>query len=123
MRGLRKAAGLTQAEVAAAIGVERSTLTGNETGAAMPGREAMANLARFYRVSIDYIESGTEPIGNDVTGESVQDISEASLLRFWRLLDKGQKDNLLARIADLIGAKIARPTATAPGHTSPVKAR
>lgn len=116
LKALRLKAGLKQAEVAAAIGVERSTLTGNETGAAMPGREAMANLARFYGVSIDYLERGTPPVGDNESGETIQNVSEASLVRFWRILDSGQKDRLLALIAEMIGARVAPSSPSGISH-------
>lgn len=109
LRAMRLKLGLKQADVAVAIGMERSTYTGNETGAAMPGRETMANLAQFYGVPIDYIESGSEAPGDHNPSEVVQDISETALLSFWRILNPIEKADLLVRLADMVGAKIPAP--------------
>jgi transcriptional regulator with XRE-family HTH domain len=116
LRVLRKATGEKQAETAAAIGIERATLTGIETGAAMPGRETMTALAKHFGVSLDYLESGASPAGQDIPAEPVKDITEASLLRFWRLLDRAQQEELVGRMADMIGSRIAAPEPPALRH-------
>lgn len=116
LRALRKATGAKQAETAAAIGIERTTLTGIETGAAMPGRETMAALAKHFGVSIDYLERGAPPPGQQLAAEPVQDITEASLLRFWRLLDRAQQEEIVGRMADMIGSRLPAPDKPALRH-------
>ena len=50
---LRKRAGRTQDDVAVALGMKRSTLSGYENTVAQPGLEALINFSKYYNVAID----------------------------------------------------------------------
>ncbi len=50
---LRKRRGRTQDDVAFALGLKRSTLSGYENGVAQPGLETLAAFSRHFNVSID----------------------------------------------------------------------
>ncbi len=50
---LRKRRGRTQDDVAHALGLKRSTLSGYENGVAQPGLETLVSFSRYFNVSID----------------------------------------------------------------------
>lgn len=54
---LRKRSGLSQQEVAAAIGVTRQTISNWELGQGSPALDKAAELARLYEVSLDDLAS------------------------------------------------------------------
>lgn len=57
---LRKERGLTQSDVGAAIGQERSTIACYETGKRTPDVETLEKLALFFKVTLDYFSNKTE---------------------------------------------------------------
>lgn len=99
---MRKERGVTQAEIAAAVGVERATITGIETGAAMPGRETMTALAQLFGVSLDYIEGGTSAPGHLVPDDAANSPDESAILALWRLLSDAKKHRAVAAIAEIL---------------------
>lgn len=52
---LRKRKGRTQDDVAAALNLKRSTLSGYENGVAQPGIEVLISFSKYFNVSIDTI--------------------------------------------------------------------
>jgi len=50
---LRKRRGRTQDDVAVALNLKRSTLSGYENGVAQPGIEVLVSFSRYYNMSID----------------------------------------------------------------------
>jgi transcriptional regulator with XRE-family HTH domain len=50
---LRKRKGRTQDDVAHALDIKRSTLSGYENGIAEPGMKTLLDFARYYKVSVD----------------------------------------------------------------------
>jgi transcriptional regulator with XRE-family HTH domain len=50
---LRKRRSRTQDDIAFALGMKRSTLSGYENGVAEPGIEALLSLARYFKISVD----------------------------------------------------------------------
>lgn len=57
---LRKREGLTQAEVAARLGVDRSTYAKYENGQSEPNFEMLQKLADLFRSSADFLIGGTD---------------------------------------------------------------
>lgn len=55
LRELRERKNLYQKDVAAALGIDRTTYVKYETGASEPSFEILKRIARFYDVSIDYL--------------------------------------------------------------------
>ena len=101
LKALRKARHkLTQQEVADEIGIARAFLAQIETDTNMPGRETLGALAAYYNVSIDYLQTGSAPAGQDSTSHGIDDGSQAALLRLWSVLDNSER----RAIMDMIGA-------------------
>ena len=74
LRALRKKAGITQKEVAAALGVALSTVAMWETGCRQPDYETLNKIADYYGVSYNQLLS-------DCSEESERDEDEVFLLR------------------------------------------
>ena len=121
LRELRKRAGLTQAEVADALGIGRSTLATYETGNDLPGRETLAALATYYKVPLVVLLAAATGVNDSelVTefvegpGETWVRLSPAELTwnRFLRTMTGEQQDIMLAVVQELIhkwaAAKVA----------------
>ena len=64
----RKAARLTQADVAAGLDVSRQAVSRWESGQSKPSTEKLLALAKIYDVSLDWLCSGTdEPVPDKLT--------------------------------------------------------
>lgn len=55
LKNLREKRGLTQAEVAERLGVDRATISSYERNLGFPRVEKLETLALLYRTSVDYI--------------------------------------------------------------------
>ncbi len=60
LRDLREDADLTQTQLVERLGMHKTTYTNYEQGKREPPFELIIRLARFYRVSIDYIAGLTD---------------------------------------------------------------
>lgn len=60
LKSLREAAGLSQAKLAARLGVKQSTVGGWESGKREPNFETTINIADYFRVSLDYLLGRTD---------------------------------------------------------------
>ena len=67
LKELRKSAGLLQKDVAAFLGIDRTTYVKYENGQSEPPFETLTRLADYFHVSVDYLLGGKEkkPIEND----------------------------------------------------------
>ena len=81
---------LDQADVAAAVGIARSTLAGIESGGDLPGRDALFALADYYKVSLDYLRTG-EPSLSPKDVKVAKNADELALLEFWRNRDREER--------------------------------
>ena len=61
LQELRKAAGLSQEELAEKLGVSRQSVSKWELGQAYPETEKIIELSRMYGVSLDVLLKGEEP--------------------------------------------------------------
>ncbi len=61
LKKIRKKTKLTQSDIAACFGKDRSTYTCWETGRSFPSFENLIKLAKIFNVSIDDIIFGDEP--------------------------------------------------------------
>lgn len=82
IKGLRKAAGMTQKELADAIGIDRSSIGKYETGT-QPSSEVLMKLASFFNVSMDYLYGISE---EDIF--RAKDQAEVRVLRLFRKTDR-----------------------------------
>jgi len=96
IKTLRRGHGLTQVDLAEAIGVVRSTIAGIEGGHYMPGRETLNALADFFKVPLDDLRKVVAP-RQIVQGELVNDPDELAWLNLWRRLSDAQRTQLLMR--------------------------
>ncbi len=88
---LRKQRRLTQVELAAEIGVARSTIAGIERGNYMPGRETLAALADFFHITIDEMRHGMPGPGSPTTRQVIDDPNELAWVRLYRNLTDEQR--------------------------------
>ena len=76
IRELRKNNGLTQAELGKRVGVIKQTISSWENGVSSPSNEALAELAKIFGVTTDYllgnpiVSSGSVPKSNGIHGLS-----------------------------------------------------
>ena len=81
LRDLRLAGGLTQMELAVELGISRAHLAKMETGEDPPGRDLLESVAKFFRVSMDYLQTGRADAPQQ--GRFVQDAEQLALLDLW----------------------------------------
>lgn len=60
MRDLREDAELSQAELAAALGIAQTTYSGYERGFREPSLEMLCQIADFFHTSTDYLLDRTD---------------------------------------------------------------
>ena len=89
---LRKRRGRTQDDVAFALEMKRSTLSGYENGVAQPGLEALVAFSRYFNVSIDTL------IKTDLT--TLADSQLSQLERGYDVFLTGSKLRVLATTVD-----------------------
>lgn len=92
---LRTSAKLTQQEVAAHLGVERSTYVKYERGNSDPPSSALVKLADMFGVSVDYLLGHDVPCGGSALALAS---SEADLLRKYRLLSNDSQAFILRTV-------------------------
>lgn len=71
---LRKRVGMSQQEVAAAIGVTRQTISNWELGQGSPALDKAAELARLYGVTLDDLANDEVDVVSSGKGGSVRDL-------------------------------------------------
>lgn len=55
LKEVRVERGLTQRQVAEALGVAQNSIAGYETGARVPSIDVLIKFCKFYQVSADYL--------------------------------------------------------------------
>lgn len=95
---LRKAAGETQEETAAATGVSRSSIANIETGQQDIGLQAAIALADHFKVPMDYLLCRTVPPGGPLVAQFFEDRDVLALVRFWLSLDDRGKDAVVTAL-------------------------
>ncbi len=114
LKAYRKANGLTQHQVATALGIDRSTYTYYETGRSQPSYNQLTILSRIYNIHVgDFLENETpvysvadkpvseknapedsEAVSNEMTLGTLTREEQDLILKF-RLYSKKQKTELL----------------------------
>jgi transcriptional regulator with XRE-family HTH domain len=93
---LRKSSGMSQAEVAEALGLARSTYGEMETGTEPGGLATMLAVADYFKVPMDWLLGRSPPAGGPVVGSFVNDPDELAWLSFWRDMDENERTGVLA---------------------------
>jgi len=86
VRELRLAENIGQEELAAIIGISRSTLAGIETGAERGGIVTMIAIADHYKVPMDWLLDRKLPPGSPPVGKLVYRPDQVSILNLWEKL-------------------------------------
>lgn len=101
IRTLRKARGMRQADLAAAIGMSRSHLAGIEAGHGAPGREILVALAQFLDVPLDWLAARQ---GEPVQGSAAAKTEDEALWLFaFRSLPEPEAQHLLNALLHRVG--------------------
>lgn len=100
---LRRQAGLSQAELAARMGISASAVGMYEQGRREPSVDALVMLSEIFRVSTDYLLTGR--IADPREAEMLQKLLEAKVLAAERRLEgRGQKPFTRQELAVLFAA-------------------
>lgn len=105
LRRLRDKAGLGQADVSAATGIERSYLSKMESKSLPTTWKKMCALADFYGVSLDFLRFGVRAPAPQSGCSVIEDSTEIGLIRAWRAMSADERDAL-----DLLMTKLGKPT-------------
>lgn len=101
VKSLRKRAGYSQDDIAAALGRARSTIAGVESGNHPPGRDLMSAIAKLFNVSMDYLERGVDVERPDRDTEVADRIDAARIINMWQTLDDRDRAAVLFMIESL----------------------
>ena len=105
---LRSETGLTQKELAQALGVSVSLIAMWETGQRLPSPELYEQIADYFNIDIDYLYGRTgvrKKIGFDADGNEHRALSpdQSVLLSFYDQLNSVGKEKARDYISDLVG--------------------
>lgn len=106
LRELREEKGLSQAEVAQAIGGTQSNLAKWEKGTVQPSADFVRKLAEFFNVSTDYLLGRTDDLGAVVVPGGAAQLSadEQEILSLYAELSPSRKEDLRIYLRALSGA-------------------
>ncbi|MDR3344757.1 MAG: helix-turn-helix domain-containing protein [Oscillospiraceae bacterium] len=96
IKNLRRSHGLTQAQVAECLGLERSTYAYYE-GGRVPGVEILLRLCGLYKITLEYLITGEEGIGRAYLRDSNASMEHVPHLL---LSDEEKKLVLLFRLCE-----------------------
>lgn len=96
VRALRdlQPAKFTQYDLAATVGVARSTIASIERGHDSGGVRTMIAIADHFKVPLDWLLCRTVPTGGPLVGKFVDDPDELAWLAFWRDVPEADRDAL-----------------------------
>ncbi len=116
LSALRKAADMTQKEVAMYLGIDRSAYTYYETDVAMPSMQVLYRLAQLFRTSIDYLLDFNPYEEKPITAEELEELhvvaprsahilselarDERTLLLWFRRMTPEQRQELLQEVEE-----------------------
>lgn len=101
LRELREERQLTQTEVAKAIGVDKSYVSGWENNRGNPSLESVVAISKFFGVSLDYL------IFENIPREGVEAINDFELYEYFRKSEALPKDAKQA-IKELVDAVVLK---------------
>ncbi|WP_086635742.1 helix-turn-helix domain-containing protein [Acetobacter sp. DsW_059] len=97
---------VTQAEVADAVGIKRSSLAAYEGDHDAPGRDTMRALANFYGFSSDYLLGDCADLST-YPDNVAHNEEERVLLHLWRTIGEEERRSLMVLLRAQIIAKNA----------------
>lgn len=108
LRAARKAKGLTQTEVAKAIGLTQNGYSYWENGKAKIDKDQLLKLAALFEVSVDYLLGNTEsPASSAVRVPVLGDVAAGIPIEaVTDIVDYEEIDAALARTGDFFGLRI-----------------
>ena len=97
LEDLREERGLTQNEIAEAIGTSRTNIGRWEKGLNEPSYTFVVKLANFFNVTVDYLIGNEENVST-VRGGSPETFTEEerTLIRYYRAIGKEAKNAVFA---------------------------
>lgn len=103
---LRWEHGLSQREIAEAVGVSQQSVNKYENHAVEPDIATLIALADFFHTSVDYLIGHTE-IDHIIEPVSPSDLNEeeAALISQWRRLNEKERESLCMVIANYMEGK------------------
>ena len=109
LRILRKKAGITQAELAAQLGVDRSTYTKYENGQSEPSFEMLQKMAAIHGVSVDFLMGGPTA-GRSAGGVSIPVLGDVAagipIDAIQNVIDYEEIDAAMAATGEYFGLRI-----------------
>lgn len=118
LKDARKAAGLTQDEAGAALGLSRAFLSDIEKGKKTGSLDTLIQLAELYNVSLDFLCGLSAFPQSQREKDAVHKPDEVRLLAIWRRLHEPQR---LAVMSDL-ALRLASADTMLVGHEESPKA-
>lgn len=103
IKELRTESGITQKQLAGAIGVKNYTVANWEQGRTAPAVEDLCALADYFECSIDYLTGRTDETGNVVLLKDLAE-DETKILKYYRNLSTDRKVITLAVLQDMATA-------------------
>lgn len=106
LKQLRKERGITQEQLAAIIGVERSSI-GKYEGKShiIPSDDVKYKIAEFFGVSVDYLLGYTD-VSAPINASLDYNATEVKLIEDFRTLDKEGKKYILQTMAMAVATSI-----------------
>ena len=92
---LRTERQLGQIDLAAEVGVSRSTIAGIESGNDRGGILTMIAIADYFKVPLDWLLARDVPPGGPLIGQFVDDADKLAWLAFWDGLNDADRSSAL----------------------------
>ena len=105
IRAIRKAAGLTQQEMADKLGISQSVIGNYESGRRQPVDAAVAHICATFGINVEWLHTGTGDMyapDADAETQRIRDFVESAI---GDRMDSGFKRRLVAALADLTEAE------------------
>ena len=97
IKEIRLQNGISQKQLALAIGVAQNTLSQYENGKRAPDFDTMARISDYFHVSVDYLLGRDEEKPPTVISEEQNSMDEA-LMKYVRSMTPDQQQMLLAQM-------------------------
>lgn len=105
LKTLMEESQITQNELAKSIGFTQRAISKWVNLQSEPTETAIIKIANYFNVSVDYLLGRTDELGAPVTLHQDLTKEERSFLELFRQLSRGERAQLLAFSAGLLGKK------------------